>query len=190
MLRQFSVTFEFDDETKTVSKLKCFQDGIEQKKPTTSRKKDTPVVLEENAIITLEPNKLVFNNKAANEMGILYQDRIIIKYDKIKGEKIPIPIIGTDVSFDSEGSGNKLTKGNTISYRGNANTILAEYGTEFFIEPYITPAYPSGIWRLKSSTDNNISQYEAILDSIDEKEEDITLIAEETDEIDEMTFKL
>ena len=39
------------------------------------------------------------------------------------------PIIGREELF--EGSGNRLTKSNTISYRGEQNTILREYGTCF-----------------------------------------------------------
>ena len=45
-----------------------------------------------------------------------------------------VPIIGSDIAFDEEGSGNKVTKSNTVTYKGNANTILAEYGTEFSLK--------------------------------------------------------
>jgi hypothetical protein len=43
-------------------------------------------------------------------------------------------VIGTDAAFGTKG-GNKLTKTNTVSFRGAANDKLAEYGTTFKIEP-------------------------------------------------------
>lgn len=184
MLKQFTVTFEFDGDTQTVSKIKCFQDGIEQKKPTTRKapaKKE--IVLEDKAIITLESNKLVLNNKAVAVLGLEYQDRVLIKYDKIKGQKLPVPIISKD-----EDSGNKITKTNTVSYRGTANSVLKEYGEEFTLEEY-----KPDVWRMISTSTNEVDKYTAILDSVDEQEDDIPLFVEEDDdnfEIEEMTFKL
>jgi hypothetical protein len=186
-MKQITVTFNFDPETETVSGIKTFIDGVEKKKTTTRTSKPKEIVLEDEAIITLESNKLVLNNKAAADMEVSYQDRILIKYEKIKGQKFPIPVIGTDISFGAEGSGNKLTKTNTISYRGNANTILAEYGNEFRLEEF-----KPGIWKLVTNQETNMDKYKAILDSIDENEEEVTIITQDEDnyEIEEMTFKL
>ncbi|MDA3855089.1 MAG: hypothetical protein PF569_02435 [Candidatus Woesearchaeota archaeon] len=191
MIRQFSVTFEFDDEKKTASKLAVFQDGVEQKKTTTS-KKSKEVVIEDEAFVTLESNKLVLNNKAALDLGAEYQDRVAVKYEKVKNEPVPFPIIGKDLNFDEEGSGNKVTKSNTVSYRGNANAILAKYGEEFKLEPYITTAFPEGIFKLVSNQENSeIDTYKSIVDSVEKEEDNINLLSDDEGEnIEEMTFKL
>ena len=145
MIKKVNVSFDFDPETNTVKNVNCFVDGVEKvKKTTTSKKtKDKKEELESTSLITLDSNKLVFNNKAISDMEIEYEDRIVIKYEKIGKENLPI--IGKDLSFDEEGSGNKVTKSNTISYRGKVNTILSEYGTEFELVPH-----KEGIWRMVS----------------------------------------
>ena len=51
-----------------------------------------------------------------------------------KKDKTSVPVIGTDEAFGTKG-GNKLTKSNTVSFRGSANEKLAEFGTTFRIEP-------------------------------------------------------
>lgn len=187
-LKQISVTFEFDPSTETVSKLKCFVDGVEKRKTTTTRSKKQPTEIETDAIITLESNKLVFNNKAILDIGLEYQDRVVLKYEKNKDFPIPFPIIGTDISFDQEGSGNKVTKTNSVSYRGKANEVLAEYGSKFGIEQYA-----EGIWKLISLDGTKPLIYESIVDKAEEIEEESVKILTEDDEdieINEMTFKL
>ena len=145
MIKKVNVSFDFDPETNTVKNVNCFVDGVEKvKKTTTSKKtKDKKEELESTSLITLDSNKLVFNNKAISDMEIEYEDRIVIKYEKIGKENLPI--IGKDLAFDEEGSGNKVTKSNSVSYRGKVNTILSEYGTEFELVPY-----KEGIWRMVS----------------------------------------
>jgi hypothetical protein len=65
-------------------------------------------------------------------MNICADCRLDIKYKK--RDRISVPVIGTDEAFGTKG-GNKLTKTNTISFRGSANEKLSEYGTVFTIEP-------------------------------------------------------
>jgi hypothetical protein len=197
MSKQVSVTFEWDPTTETVSNLTCFVDGIEKKNKTTRspKKKEDEVLADEN-IIVLEENKLVFNNRSVATMGLEWKDRVVIKYEKLKdapkGSK-PFPIVGKDISFDEEGSGNQVTKANTVSYRGKANTILKEYGSEFSLEPYVTKSYPDGVWKLVSKAGGNEDlTYE---DTVEKAEDiDITVLTDEghntDDKIDEMTFKL
>ena len=43
-------------------------------------------------------------------------------------------MIGTDAAFGTK-AGNKLTKANTVSYRGAANDKLSAYGTVFSLKP-------------------------------------------------------
>lgn len=194
MTKQITVTFEFEPETELVSNLKCFVDGIENKKPTTKRKspekKEKVVELEDSAIVTLEDNKLVLNNKAVSDLGIKYQDRVLIIYEG--NSKNKYPLIGSDLAFDQEGSGNKITKTNTVSYRGNANKILAEFGTSFNLIPH-----KEGIFKMESLTTPKIVQeelfkdptYDNIVNSI--KDEDIVLFTKDDEiEVEELAFKL
>lgn len=85
-----------------------------------------------NPIITLEPNKLVLTQGAVDLLQVCADCRIDIKYKK--KDKQAVPIIGTDTAFGTK-SGNKLTKSNTVSYRGSANEKLSAYGTTFKLEP-------------------------------------------------------
>lgn len=188
MDKQVSVTFVFNSETETVSDLHCFVDGIEKKKTTTrSRKPKGPIVLEDKAIVTLESNKLVFNNRCVADMQLEWENRVIVKYEKFEDGKKLIPVVGKDTSWDEEGSGNKVTKTNTVSYRGKSNTILQTYGTEFELE-----LWKEGLWKLVSiSGGENTPTYEGIVEETEKL--DVTVITDEGNEeipIDEMTFKL
>ena len=83
-------------------------------------------------IITLDSNKLILTQGAVDLLQVCADCRVDIKYKK-KGKKA-VPIIGTDAAFGTK-SGNKLTKSNTVSYRGSANEKLSAYGTTFKLEP-------------------------------------------------------
>lgn len=183
MMKQVNVTFNYDAETDTVSDVKCMIDGIEKKKKTTRKAKDIAIEeLAPEAIITLESNKLVFNNRAVSDMELNYEDRIVIKW-KQEG-KVMVPIIGKDTSFGEEGTGNKVTKTNTVTYKGKANTVLAERGSTFTLEKY-----SENIWKLVSTS-------QTVTDTVD-KLEDIQVKAEnteadlivDTDEETEVEFK-
>lgn len=145
MVKQVVVSFEFDPETELVSNIQCVIDGIEKKKKTTRKKAEVVEEMAKEALITLEAAKLSFNNKVVADMGLEYEDRIVIKWEK-KGKTL-FPIIGKDSAFDEEGAGNKITKSNTIGYKGKQNAVLAEFGSIFTIEPY-----KEGTWKLISTT--------------------------------------
>lgn len=190
MLQQFTVNFTFDPADGSISGLTTFVDGVEQKKKTTrssTKKEKEEVVLEDTAKITLEPTKLCFNNKAVADMELAYQDRLVIKYQKVPGSKKPIPLIAKDVDWNEEGTGNKLTKTNTLSYRGKANTILAEFGSEFELE-----LYKDKVWKLVS-TNAPIKEEltrEALEDEADLIDPTIFTDDDNTDEIGEISFTL
>ena len=101
---------------------------------TTKRQATKASKVEENAepLITLDSNKLVLTTGAVEYMKICTDCRVDIKYKK--KEKVSVPVIGTDAAFGTKG-GNKLTKTNTVSFRGAANDKLAEFGTTFKLEP-------------------------------------------------------
>lgn len=83
-------------------------------------------------IVTLDSNKLILTQGAVDLLQVCEDCRVDIKYEK--KDKKAVPIIGTDAAFGTK-SGNKLTKSNTVSYRGAANEKLAAYGTVFRLEP-------------------------------------------------------
>lgn len=100
----------------------------------TKKQSSKTTKIEENKepLITLDSNKLILTTGAVEMMNICADCRVDIKYKK--KDKASIPVIGTDAAFGTKG-GNKLTKTNTVSFRGSANDKLAEYGTIFKIEP-------------------------------------------------------
>lgn len=183
-IKQINVTFEYDTETDLVSKVCAFVDGIEKKKVTTRKAPKTKdIVLESEAILVREDNKLIFNNKAATDMGIKAEDRIVIKYEKMGKSKVPV--IGTDLAWKEEGAGNKVTKTNTVTYRGKANTVLSDFGTTFKLE-----SYKEDLWKLIST--DPLTQVPKTLDEAITQAEDVNLDIFTTDDnnidIDELTF--
>lgn len=100
----------------------------------TKRQATKATKVEENAepLITLDSNKLILTTGAVELLGVSADCRLDIKYKK--KDKTSVPVIGTDVAFGTKG-GNKLTKTNTVSFRGSANEKLAEFGTTFKLEP-------------------------------------------------------
>lgn len=98
----------------------------------TKRKSTKAVENNQEPLITLDSNKLILTSGAVNLIKICEDCRVDIKYKK-KGN-LSVPVIGTDTAFGTKG-GNKLTKTNTVSFRGSANAKLAEFGTVFKIEP-------------------------------------------------------
>lgn len=129
------------------------------------------VKIEENndPIITLDPNKLRLTTGAVQMLNVCADCRIDIKYKK--KDKITVPVIGSDEAFGVAG-GNKLTKTNTISFRGAANAKLSEFGTIFKLEP----SEDDGIFYLignkviiPESTDNEIDiEAELDIDSLED----------------------
>jgi hypothetical protein len=94
--------------------------------------KATKVEESTDPVIKLDSNKLIITTGAAAMMNVAADSRIDIKYKK--RDNVSIPVIGTDEAFGTKG-GNKLTKTNTVSFRGAANERLSEYGTTFILEP-------------------------------------------------------
>jgi len=190
MIKNVIVTFEFDTENDSVTNVHCEVDGVEKKKRTTRKKSDVVEEMASEPLITLEATKLIFNNKAVADMGIEYEDRIVIKWEQLN--KTLIPIIGKDISFDEEGSGNKVTKANSIGYKGKQNAVLAEIGEQFTIVPFTNKKYPEGIWRLVSTVNPDASKpFEEAAPKVVRKIEPI-LIVDDTEEtpIDTLKFTL
>lgn len=107
---------------------------VEAPKKTSTKKTTTTKKIDNNPepLVTLDSNKLILTQGAVDLLQVCEDCRIDIKYKK-KDKKL-LPVIGSDRAFNTKG-GNKLTKSNTVSYRGAANEKLAAYGTVFKLEP-------------------------------------------------------
>jgi hypothetical protein len=153
---------------------------------TSTKRQAKPVKVEANIepLITLDSNKLVLTTGAVDMMKICPDCRVDIKYKK--KDKVSVPVIGTDAAFGTKG-GNKLTKTNTVSFRGSANEKLAEYGSVFKLEP----SEDEGIFYLIGDKMNKSIEDEAIdiegeldLDSLEE------LDIDDSSDLEGFDFKL
>ena len=129
--------YEVDETTgemKYIGKEEITVDSASAKasKSSTTKKSTSKVDDNPEPLITLEANKLVLTQGAVDALNPCEDCRIDIKYKK-KDKKL-VPVIGTDAAFGTK-AGNKLTKTNTVSYRGAANDKLSAYGTVFRLEP-------------------------------------------------------
>ncbi len=120
MIIKMTITFDYNPET---NEYKPIKQEVVKETP-------TPKKVEDNgeAKLQLLDNKYELNGSAITLLGISVGDRVDIKYQMVDG--IKYPIIGSSNAWKSA-SGNKLTKSSTVSYRGIANQMLAEYGDEF-----------------------------------------------------------
>ena len=125
---QFLVTLDFDPKTETFKVIE--QKQVQDKIRKVSNKKTTVEETGEGIII-LEENKICLNECAAAMLNVEAGDRIDVQYKKINNKMIPI--IGSIESLGVS-KGNKLTKGLTVSFRGNANMELVKYGSRFTFE--------------------------------------------------------
>lgn len=89
------------------------------------------------ATIKVENNRLVLSSEAIKALNATVGDRITINYWNINKETT-FPLIGKSELFSDPTNGNKLTKSNTVSYRGTQNKILKEYGSLFKLVPFKT----------------------------------------------------
>ena len=89
------------------------------------------------ATIKVENNRLVLSSEAVKAHNAIVGDRIAINYWNINKETT-FPLIGKSELFSDPTNGNKLTKSNTVSYRGTQNKILKEYGSLFKLVPFKT----------------------------------------------------
>lgn len=125
------IEFDFDPETGDYTPIsrEIIEEGAATPKKAKSVMKDDGST---EPIVILEENKLVLNSKAVEVLGVEWEDRISVIYQKHEDKLVPV--IGKDEVFGCK-SGNKLTKSKTVSCRGKANTKLAEHGTEFKLIP-------------------------------------------------------
>ena len=130
-----TVTTEWVDET-TGEITKDVRELSDEsvKKPTS--KKSSKVKENADPILTLEGNKYTLTSGAVQLLGASVGDKIDIKYKKVNKEQIPM--IGICTAFGTQG-GNKLTKTNTVSFRGANNAELSNFGSVFKLKDTETP---------------------------------------------------
>jgi hypothetical protein len=122
-------TFDFNPETNEYKPIGTPE--IVKDKP-----KKKPMCETATAEITLLDSKYMLTQAAADLLNVEPGDRINICYNNLPDNpNVKVPIIGSNTSWGND-LGNKLTKSLTVSYRGVANTVLAEYGEVFTLEPY------------------------------------------------------
>ena len=86
-------------------------------------------------VVEVGDNKLIISPKAVELMSIHYGDRVAINYMQ-KNNEVTIPIIGKAEMFADPNAGNKLSKSNTVSFKGIQRTILTRYGQLFILKEY------------------------------------------------------
>lgn len=185
MIKKVNITFDYDTELDVIKNLKCEAESQVKRKKATKKDDEEPVI-EDEARIILEENKLIINNKAQLDMGLNVGDRILVIWNK-EG-RLLLPYIGTDEMLEQEG-GNKLTKSGTVSYRGKQNAVLADYGTEFTIK------LEKEKWRLIPLNGIVKTEEEEVEEEAEEEAMDAYVALEVTEgddnyDIDDTQFKL
>ena len=84
----------------------------------------------DEATVTVANNKLVLSKEAVKALGGVAGDRIAVNYWTVNSETT-FPVIGKAIYFSDPTGGNRLTKSNTVSFRGMQRDILLEYGSFF-----------------------------------------------------------
>lgn len=121
------IVIDFNAETQEVVSVTV--GNSEKKVPTVKKNKEKEI--NDTVTATLEGNKLIVSPKLAELLSVAEGDKLVIRY-KQDGEFIE-PFLGPPAVFGEE-EGNKLTKGLSISFRGDQNAALARFGSIFEVE--------------------------------------------------------
>lgn len=114
------ISFDLDEITKKISNLKVVSVSKE--------------ILESPTLEVLD-NKLKLSKAAIELLKVQANDKIAVNYWTVGNEET-FPVIGKAEVFTDEEGGNRITRSNTISYRGQQRTILLEYGSLFTLETF------------------------------------------------------
>lgn len=118
--QMLKISFDFNEESQTVSNVKVTK--------TAAKYDDIDL-----PIIEVSESKLIFSPQAISTMCLASGDRISVNYIQ-KNNELTFPVIGKSEVFADSDSGNKLSKSNTVLFRGTQNTILTKYGKLFKLE--------------------------------------------------------
>ena len=186
MLIKMLCTFDFNPETNEYKPIGTPE--IVKDKPKKKVTCDSAT-----AEVTLLDSKYMLTQAAVDLLDVTPGDRINICYNNLPDNpNVKVPIIGSSKSWGND-LGNKLTKSLTVSYRGVANSVLAEYGEVFTLEPY-----KDGLFIMRGDkpvvVDDNIEVTETpeVEEDLQEIEEDFlvqNLEDDENYEISDIDFK-
>lgn len=124
---QFTITYESSIDTNTGEILETKIVSKSEPKQVSSKKSK---IEDTTPKLYLEENKYKLNSAAVELLGANPDDKIDIKYEQAKNGTFPV--IGLDDNFGTH-SGNRLTKSNTVAFRGSKNEELSKFGKEFTI---------------------------------------------------------
>ncbi len=123
----FKISFDFNEISKEVSNISVIEYNEEECR--LSKDSQMPI------FVKVELNKLVLSSGLIKCLNISAGDRVSINYVNIDNATT-FPVIGKAIEFGDPDSGNKITKSNTVSYRGNNRNVILQYGSLFTIEKY------------------------------------------------------
>jgi hypothetical protein len=119
------ISFNYNEDTKTVDNV--IVRNISHKD-------------EKHATVEVKENKLVISPKAVTLLGCIAGDRISVQYYQ-ESKEVTFPVIGRSSVFADEDNGNKLTKSNTVSFKGFQHELLLRYGNIFTLEQFNDEVY-------------------------------------------------
>ena len=174
------ISFEFDEVTQKVSNVVVTNPegkAIRQKRSKKSTGDNKPIV-------EVDENKIVLSDTVLEMLDADAGDRILINYHTVDNQ-VTFPLIGKSESFADPQSGNKLTKSNTVSFKGRQREILLEYGSLFTLE-----LFDEGIYKLIpiESSDEVVSASPEVKADLSTEEEELQNLNDS--ELDEELRKL
>ena len=120
----------------------------------------------ETLTVTVESNKLRLSEEAVKLLDAVAGDRIAINY-WTQNSECTFPVIGKSEVFTDKNDGNRLTKSNTVSFRGIQNEILLEYGEFFKLEPF--KEFFKMVPITKPTDNDDLSEEESDLKKLEDK---------------------
>lgn len=180
------VTFDFDEVNQKILNLSVeTSDNKVVAKP--KRKK----VANDKAILEIDDNKIILSDKTVSLLGVQAGDRVNVQY-WTRDNQNTFPLLGKSEAFSDPNSGNKLTKSNTVSFKGIQREVLMQYGSVFEVEE--TPFKP-GMFKL-NPVGNDISAVEEVNEELELEEKelfnisksDLDLEIENLEELSELPF--
>lgn len=133
------ISFDFDETTNSVTNVKVVKTASK------FENLDLPIV-------ELGDSKLIMSPKAIELLSAQIGDRISVNYIQ-KNNELTFPVIGKSGVFTDKEAGNKLSKTNTVSFRGSQKTCLSQYGNLFKLE-----ALRPGVFKMVKIEESELSE--------------------------------
>lgn len=150
------ISFDFNEDTKTVSNVKVETAG-RSRILTTSAPSDNVSVGPDVEVLE---NKLQLSKSALFKLDAKADDRISVQYVS-EGIGKSFPVIGKAERFTDRADGNRLTAKGTVSFRGEKRSTLAMFGLIFKLEDF-----KEGIFKLVPVSPDIDSQEESLSEEV------------------------